>query len=94
MAELEALRVAFLSHSKGERNTVDIHEFQAVLEAVDIHLPHLERVFKLFDTNNDGRIDFRELVCGVGRVPPPRPRSRGASGRARLGWRTLPDVGF
>jgi len=55
--------------SKSENGFVSKSLFEEGLKAVGIVDPLLiEQFFGLFDSNHDGRIDFREFVCGLSTV--------------------------
>jgi len=66
--ELYALRDAFRATSSSTKSPlVSLEQFRDVVYDVGLDFPDglLPQLFEVFDMNRDGRVDFRELVCGL-----------------------------
>ncbi|XP_043724386.1 calcium and calcium/calmodulin-dependent serine/threonine-protein kinase-like [Telopea speciosissima] len=63
--ELEKLRMHFKNIRK-ECVIATLSEFEEVLKAMNMSslLPLARRIFDLFDNNQDGTVDMREILCG------------------------------
>lgn len=55
---------SYCSTSNGR--TATLEEFQHILCSMDLQglMPLVSRIFELFDSNHDGWIDLREVMCG------------------------------
>ncbi|XP_042514771.1 calcium and calcium/calmodulin-dependent serine/threonine-protein kinase-like isoform X2 [Macadamia integrifolia] len=65
LEELENLRMHFKKIRK-DGDIATLSEFEEMLKAMNMSslLPFARRIFDLFDNNQDGTVDMREILCG------------------------------
>ena len=66
--ELKKVGIEFLTNAHGDdkHKCLNATEFEAAMSHLGFDdLPMVNRIFEIFDTNKDGSIDYRELVCGI-----------------------------
>mmetsp|Transcript_27361 Transcript_27361/g.52092 ORF Transcript_27361/g.52092 Transcript_27361/m.52092 type:complete len:502 (-) Transcript_27361:81-1586(-) len=63
--ELTRLHQEFSKVSSKAEDGISFEKFQQVLASLNITMPNMKRVFQLFDSNKDGTVDMRELICGL-----------------------------
>lgn len=76
------------SSSKAE-DGISFEKFQQVLASLNITMPNMKRVFQLFDSNKDGTVDMRELICGLTSL-----REQPTTASALVCARPYPDAYF
>ena len=63
-AELYQIEIAFKQHATD--GVVSRIEFEAVMESLGLsHMP-LDRMYSLFDTDENSQVDYKEFLLGLG----------------------------
>ena len=63
--ELEKIKAHFAAEVAGGKGTLNLEGFQAIMTKLELaHLP-LERIFKVFDADGTGDVDYREFLLGI-----------------------------